>query len=170
MFSHMSAINVSAAYNPIVVETSVMALELSHREEINPLEPPDVKLAFTNTKNLLIGIFLLIWFVIPGAWVGPIIMSLPAKDVVIKSLWRTQGNLAVTMPVTALLYIWQKDQMSFKRDHSPRMLINNSIIAFFSFVWYICLVIACLMTITSHAMVMASSAEVYKPQNAIAIT
>ena len=129
MFSQMSAINVSANWAPILVETSVYALELSLKEEINPLEPQDTKLAFTNTKNLIIGIILLLSFIIPGAWVGPIIMSLPAEDAVIKSLWRTQGNLVIAIPITALLYICQKDQMSFTRDHSPRMIMNNLIIA-----------------------------------------
>ena len=157
MFKKMSSINVSTIYSPAVVETSIITHELCLREEINPLEIQNEKLVYTNTKNLLLGIFVLLLFAIPGAWVGPIIMSLPAKDVIIKSLWRTQGNLVILIPITILLYTWQKDQMSFKRDHSPKMLLNSLMIAFFSFIWYICFVISWSMTITSHAMVLSSS-------------
>ena len=108
VFSNMSVMNLSGAYSPIVVETSILISEASIKEEINPLEPADTKLAFTSSKNLIIGIIMLLWFVIPGSWVGPIIMSLPAKNPFIKSSWRTQSNLILTLPLVVLLYMFQK--------------------------------------------------------------
>ena len=161
ILSNMSNMNLSAAYSPIVVETSILIGEVSIKEEINPLEQADKKLAFTSTKNLIIGIILLFWFVIPSSCVGPIIMSLPAKHPLIKAWWRTQSNLIWTLPLTFMLYIINRKQISFKRDHSPRILINNMITAFLGFLWFIGLVYSCSMTITSHAMVMYSSAGVY---------
>lgn len=59
------------------------------------------------------------------------------------------------------LYIWKRNEMSFKRDHSLKMIINSAITAFFGFIWYVGLVVGCSMTITSHAMVMYSSTGVY---------
>lgn len=51
--------------------------------------------------------------------------------------------------------------MNIKKDFSPKMLLNSAITSFFSFIWYVGLVMGCSMTITSHAMVMYSSTGVY---------
>lgn len=131
------------------------------KEEINPLEPADVKLAFTSTRNMIIGTLILLCFVVNGAMVGPLTVYLPAKSPLIKAMWRTQTNFVIGCPLMILLYLWKWNEMSPRRDFSPKMLINSAITGFFSFVWYVGLVIGCSMTITSHAMVMYSSTGVY---------
>ena len=62
----MSYINWSLRAGHIRVETSLISGGVGIIEEINPLEPEEVKLAFTNTWNLLIGILLLLILVITG--------------------------------------------------------------------------------------------------------
>lgn len=88
----MSYMNLSGAASPVVVETSLVVNGLAMKEEINPLEKPDVKLAFTSTKNMIIGILIVACFVINGAMVGPLTLYLPAKSPLTKALWRTQTN------------------------------------------------------------------------------
>ena len=56
----MSYINWSLRAGQIRVETSLISGGVGIIEEINPLEPEEVKLAFTNTWNLIIGILLLL--------------------------------------------------------------------------------------------------------------
>jgi hypothetical protein len=157
----MSIMNLSGAAGPVVVETSLIMHEMAVKEEINPLEEPDVKLAFTGTKNLIIGIIVLSLFVINGSMVGPLTVFLPAKSPLIKAMWRTQSNFSNGIFLMIGLYIWKWKEMSFKRDHSPKMLTNSAITAFLGFLWYVGLVVGCSMTITSHAMVMYSSSGVY---------
>lgn len=68
-------------------------------------------------------------------------MYLPAKSPLIKAMWRSQSNMTLAIPLTILLYVCQRETMSFRRDHSLRMLVNNTITAFFGFVWYVGLVV-----------------------------
>lgn len=157
----MNVMNLSGAASPIIVETSIVMHGFTMKEEINPLEPSDVKLAFTSTKNLVIGILILLCFVISGAMVGPITVYLPAKSPLIKGCWRTQSNIIIGFPLMFMLYIWKKDELSFRRDTSLKMLTNSAITAFFGFIWYVGLIVGCSMTVTSHAMVMYSSTGVY---------
>lgn len=157
----MTIMNLSGAASPVVIETSMLSHGMAIKEEINPLEQPDVKLAFTSTKNLIIGTIILSLFVINGAMVGPLTVFLHAKHPLIKAIWRSQSNLTVGMIVLSLLYIWKRNEMSPRRDFSFKMLVNSTITAFFAFGWYVGLVVGCSMTVTSHAMVMYSSTGVY---------
>lgn len=161
VFGSMSIMNLSSSVAPVMIETSLVAQEMAIKEEINPLEEPDVKLAFTSTKNMIIGIIILLMFVVNGAMVGPLTVFLPAKSPLIKACWRTQLCLSNGIFLMPPLYIWKWKEMSFKKDHSPKMLVNSAITAFLGFLWFVTFVIGCSMTITSHAMVMYSSSGVY---------
>jgi len=157
----MTIMNLSGGGGPVVIETSIVIHGMVMKEEVNPLEENDVKLAFTSTKNLIIGILILLCYVINGAMVGPITVNLPAKNPLVKGLWRTQGNTIISIPIMLALYVWKRKEMNFKRDHSFKMILNSSITSFFDFIWYVSLIVACSMTVTSHAMVMYSSTGVY---------
>jgi len=59
------------------------------------------------------------------------------------------------------MYIWYKNDMNFKKDHSLKMLVNSAITSFFDFAWYVGFLIGVSMTITSHAQVLSSSTGIY---------
>ena len=87
VFSNMSAMNLSEANSPIVVETSILVGEMSLKKKL--IWILYTIFAFTKHKDIIIETIMLLWYVIHASWVGPIIMSLPAKNPIIKSSWRT---------------------------------------------------------------------------------
>ena len=161
VLGNLSAVNISNVTSPVIVETSVVVGGFALKEEVNPFEPEDVKLAFTSTFNMWIGILLMIIYLLPGAAIGPVTMSLQPKSPLIKALWRTQANLLMTLPLYFGMYLWSRKEMSIKRDHSFKMLLNSAITSIFDFFWYIGWMVGISMTITSHALVMYSSTNVY---------
>jgi hypothetical protein len=157
----MSIVNLSQTSGPAVVETSLISNGLFVKEEVNPLVPADVKLAFKSTKNMIIGIVVLIIFVVNAAMAGPIAITLPAKSPLMRGLWRLESTLIFAYPLTLLLYVVKRKELSFKNDFSTKFLINSVIGGLFSFLWYAALVVGCAMTISSRAMVLNSSPGFY---------
>lgn len=88
----------------MVVETSIVSYGVAIREEVSPLEPEDIKLAFTTTKNLIIGILILLSLVTTGSMLGPVTMVVPAKSPLLKALWRAESNLIYSILLTMILY------------------------------------------------------------------
>lgn len=72
------------------VNTSFFVQNMTIIENSN-LPEPDVKLAFTSTKNFMIGCFMLFLMVVPSSIIGPMTISLPAKNVYVQATWRYQG-------------------------------------------------------------------------------
>ena len=66
--------NLSGAYSSIVVKISIFVNEMSIKEEINILEPENVKLAFICIKNLIIGNILILLYMIPAFLFNSIMM------------------------------------------------------------------------------------------------
>lgn len=89
----MTNINLSFRGGSILVETSIISGGVGIKEEVNPLAPEEVKLAFTSTWNLIVGVVLLLLLVITGSMLGPITMSIKAaKHSLFKALWRAESN------------------------------------------------------------------------------
>lgn len=91
--------------SPVIVETSIIEAGFVIKEEVNPFEPEDVKLAFTSSKNMWIGILLILLYLFPNASAGPVTMTLQPKSPLIKALWRTQANFLMTLPLYFGLYL-----------------------------------------------------------------
>ena len=109
VLSSMSNINISSRQCPIIVETSIISCGVGIKEEVNPLEPEDIKLAFKGTWNLFIGILLLFILIITGSMLGPVTMYIkPAKHPLFKALWRAQSNAIYSVIITIILYGWNK--------------------------------------------------------------
>ena len=162
VLNSMSIANIWWKDSPIIVETSILSWGVAIKEEVNPFEPEDIKLAFKGKWNLLIGIILLMLLVTSGAMLGPVTMYIkPAKHPLIKAVWRTQSNFVYSITITCILYFVKRNEMSFRRDHSLRTVLNSLWGTFFNFAWYVSLMIGISMTITSHAMVMYSSTGIY---------
>lgn len=89
----------------ILVETSITTNGMVIKEEVNPTDREDIKLALANKTNLYIGVIILLAFVISGAALGPATVHLPAKSILIKTLWRTESNLAFSFPLMILIYL-----------------------------------------------------------------
>jgi hypothetical protein len=157
----MNIINLSQTSGPVVIETSLISNGMAVKEEINPLESADVKLAFKSPQNMIIGIIVLIIFVVNGAMAGPLAISLPAKNPLMRGLWRLQSTMFFAYPLTLLLYIVKRKELSFTKDFSSKFLLRSMIGGLFSFFWYAGLIMGCAMTISSHAMVMNSCSGIY---------
>ena len=161
VLGNLSVWNISNVSSPVIVETSLVVGGFAIKEEVNPFEAEDVKLAFTSTANMWIGILLVLVYLLLGSATGPITLCIKAKSPLIKALWRTQANFIMTMPLYFGMYIWNKKDMSIRRDHTFKMILNSAITSIFDFFWYIGWIIGISMTITSHAFVMYSSTNVY---------
>ena len=136
----MANMNWASNTSRILVETSIITNGMVIKEEVDPTEREDIKLALVNRKNLLIGIFILLVFVISGSALGPATLHIPAKSILIKTLWRTETNLMFSFPLMILVYVLSHfklyDNISLWRDFSPRVLMNSMITSFFSTIWW----------------------------------
>lgn len=126
-----------------------------------PHEEQYVNLAFTNKKNFCLGLLMLFLMVFPCSIIGPLTISLPAKDVFVQTAWRNQGCAFAGVPLLALMYVLKPSEMNFARDFSREVLVKNFVSSFFLFCWNTGLILGCSMTITSHADIMYSSSGVY---------
>lgn len=117
-------------------------------------------LAYTSTKNLAVGIVLLTLMVLSFSFIGPLTLTLPAKNPFVQFSWRTQGCAMLMVPLTLTYYKLNKGKMDFNKDFSFKNLRINAVNAFFLYIWNLTLVYGCSMTLTSHAVIMNNSSSV----------
>jgi hypothetical protein len=134
----------------LLLETSLLMDGIARVEEVNPWDLKN-KLAFTSVKNFSVGVLILFIMVFSCSLIGPLTLSLPAKNPLVKSMWRTQGNAIVSIVFMLVNYGINRNTMSFLKDHSALMLLNSAKLAFFSFLWHTLFIVGCSMTVSSHA-------------------
>jgi hypothetical protein len=120
-----------------------------------------VKLGFTSTRNFLIGCFMLLLMVIPCSIIGPMTISLPAKNVYVQASWRFQGCTVLAIPIMLALYLYKGREMSIRDDFSLAKLKMSMVNSFLIFLWNLGFILGCSLTITSHADIMYGSGGVY---------
>lgn len=122
---------------------------------------PDVKLAFTSSRNFMIGCFMLFLMVVPCSIIGPMTISLPAKNVYVQATWRYQGCTVLAIPIMLALYAYKGNEMDIRKDFSWTNLKQSMVNSFLMFLWNLGFILGCSLTITSHADIMYSSGGVY---------
>jgi hypothetical protein len=150
----------------IISELSAIKLGMSSfSHEVSYFEVADIlnketKPVFKSTKNFIIGLIWLMLTIVSCAMIGPLVLSLPAKNPFISCAWRTQGSILFVIPIT--LYIYKtKKTVKFRDDIQPDKLLRSFVNAVFMVGWLMGLIIGCSKTITSHAHIMYSSTGVY---------
>jgi drug/metabolite transporter (DMT)-like permease len=129
--------------------------------ENSPLPEPEVRLAYTSTKNFLIGCLMLFLMVGPCSIIGPMTISLPAKNVFVQASWRFQGCTLLAIPLMLALYAYKGQEMSITKDFAPKVMLRSMMNSFLIFLWNLGFILGCSLTITSHADIMYSSGGVY---------
>ena len=119
------------------------------------------KLAYTSPKNFIIGIFWLLWAILPSAAIGPLLLSLPAKSPLIAVAWRAQGSAFVMVISLTIYYIKYWKTANFWKDNSSYNLLKSFGLAMLLFVWNLGLIMGCSLTLGSHADVLYSSTGIY---------
>jgi hypothetical protein len=118
-------------------------------------------LAYSSTNNFLIGCFMLFLMVVPSSIIGPMTISLPAKNVFVQASWRFLGWTFLAIPLMIILYLYKGDELSFRKDFALKNLYKSVVNAFLLFMWNLGFILGCSLTITSHADIMYSSGGVY---------
>jgi hypothetical protein len=108
-------------------------------EQIN-IGAQDVKLAFTSSKNFWIGISFLVMMIFSCALTGPLTVNLNAGDSLVKTSWRMQGNIIISVPMAYYIYLVDSEQ-SFRRDVSLKMILRSSVASFLNVIWGTSLII-----------------------------
>lgn len=142
------------------VNTSFLATNMTIMEN-SCLPEPEKKLAFTSTKNFLIGCFMLFLMVGPCSIIGPMTISLPAKNVYVQACWRYQGCTLLAIPLMLALYAYKGSEMDIRKDFALKNMFKSAVNSFFIFLWNLGFILGCSLTITSHADIMYSSGGVY---------
>ena len=113
------------------------------------------------TINSIFGALLILMILIPGSIKGPMTLSLPSENPLIKLAWRTQGGLVISLAILAVMYFMDKTTMSLINNLTLRDVIDSVVRSFFSFIWGTSFILGCSMTITSHAQVTYNATGIY---------
>lgn len=118
-------------------------------------------LAFKNKTNFAIGCLMLLLMVVPCSIIGPMTISLPAKNVYVQATWRYQGCTFLAVPLMLGLYHYKGSAMDIRRDFAPSKLLRSAVNSFFIYLWNLGFILGCSLTLTAHADIMYSSGGVY---------
>ena len=98
---------------------------------------------------------------ISGACKGPLTISLPPENPLVKLVWRTQGGFLISIIISVFMYIRNSATMSFSNDTKSEYLIDSAIRSFLGFIWATGLILGWSMTVTSHAQITNNATGVY---------
>ena len=144
----------------LILEKSMTARMFTIKEQVNPFNEVK-KLAKTNTTNLIIGIFLLLFVLISGALKAPLTLSLTADNIFVKLAWRAQGGLIIWIAISWYMYIRYSSTMSFIKDIGIQILVDSALKSLLGFIWKTAFFMGWSMTITSHAQIAFNATGIY---------
>lgn len=145
--------------NELKLVTSSYSHEVSYVEVVDIFNE-HTKPALQSVRNFVTGLIWISLTIFGCALIGPLVMTIPAKNPYISAAWRTQGSLLFTIPMTIFIYRKNKD-ISFRADIQPDKLLRSFLTSIFMITWLMGLILGCSKTITSHAHVLYSSTGVY---------
>lgn len=145
--------------NELKLVTSSYSHEMSYVEVIDIFNE-HTKPALRSAKNFVIGLIWIFLAILGCALIGPLVMTIPAKNPYISAAWRTQGSLLFVIPMTCFIYRKNKD-INFWNDMQPDKLSRSFLTSIFMITWLMGLILGCSKTITSHAHVLYSCTGVY---------
>lgn len=143
-------------HSRVAVETSIISNEVFMTEAIDPSLPVPIKLAYTSTINMWLGIIFLSMFIVSGSLLGPVTLILPGHNFYAKANWRAQGNFIWSLPLAIGIYAYNGEKMSFKADFCLENIKNTAINAFFLNLSNFLLIVGCAFTVSSHCIILAS--------------